>query len=415
VPRRGSHPVTIDGDHIPPPPHIHCQPPPVATGSGTMLDPGSAPAWRNLRLPLNQLPPRADSVRLRAVVSTRDPAAWVALTPPRVPELQSLNTAVGSTQPVLMDWVVPLAFPCQRPYGVVHGIAEVPTLRITPDRALTIDTNAYQDAIGGGPLGWTGLVTSARTLPTYLANDWNRDWGSLQELVPLEPSAVPATLSTGSEVVTGWHYPGLVGECGSGRCVGLRGCALGDEGQQRTDRDGRIGGSIRLSQALSQPLSHEGGDFHPACGSCGAQSVEDRFRQPYRGGVHGFDIRSEGLFPDRLLSVGGQMSVVVLGEVDRPAVGGHGCQRPFRRTRAARWLSSRRRCRHATFYPAAGVAITTSARTASLARISVVPTVPAATDKHWWGVDASSNFPRKHAMWASLARPIGNLPLHQSA
>jgi len=178
------------------------------TGSGTMLDPGSAPSWRNLRLPLNQLPPRADSVRLRAVVSTRDPAAWVALTPPRVPELQSLNTAVGSTQPVLMDWVVPLAFPCQRPYGVVHGIAEVPTLRITPDRALTIDTNAYQDAIGGGPLGWTGLVTSARTLPTYLANDWNRDWGSLQELVPLEPSAVPATLSTGSEVVTGWHYPG---------------------------------------------------------------------------------------------------------------------------------------------------------------------------------------------------------------
>ena len=156
-----------------------------------MLDPGSATAWRNLRLPLNQLPPRADSVRLRAVVSTRDPAAWVALTPPRVPELQSLNTAVGSTQPVLMDWVVPLAFPYQRPYGVVHGIAEVPTLRITSDRALTIDTNAYQDAIGGGPLGWTGLVTSARTLPTYLANDWNRDWARCRNWCRWNPALSP--------------------------------------------------------------------------------------------------------------------------------------------------------------------------------------------------------------------------------
>jgi len=73
---------------------------------------------------------------------------------------------------------------------------------------VTKDTNAYQDAIGGGPLGWTGLVSTDRTLPTYLANDWNRDWGSLRALVPLEPKAVPAELSKGSEVVNGWYYPG---------------------------------------------------------------------------------------------------------------------------------------------------------------------------------------------------------------
>jgi len=177
------------------------------TGTGTLLDPGPAPSWRNLRVPLDQLAPEVDVVRVRAVVTTRDPAAWIAVTAPRVPVLQSLNALVG-TQPVLMDWVVPLAFPCQRPFRVVDGVAEVPTFRITPDRVVTKDTNAYQDAIGGGPLGWTGLVSTDRTLPTYLANDWNRDWGSLRALVPLEPNAVPAELSKGSEVVNGWHYPG---------------------------------------------------------------------------------------------------------------------------------------------------------------------------------------------------------------
>ena len=177
------------------------------TGSGTLLDPGDAPSWRNLRLPLDQLAPEVDSVRLRAVVSTRDPAAWIALTAPRVPELQSLNAVVG-TQPVLMDWLVPLAFPCQRPFQVIDGVAEMPTFRITPDRALTRDNQGWESAGAGGPLGWTGLLTTARTLPTYLANDWNRDWGSLQQLVPIEPNAVPAALTTGSEVVNGWHNPG---------------------------------------------------------------------------------------------------------------------------------------------------------------------------------------------------------------
>lgn len=178
------------------------------TGSSPSGDPGGAQAWRNLRLPLDQLPADVDTVRLRATVDVPDPAAWIAVTAPRVPELQSLNALIGSTQPVLMNWVVPMAFPCQRPFQVVDGVAEVPTFRISPDHALIRDTDAWENADGGGPLGWTGLLTTARTLPTYLANDWNREWGSLQRLVPIEPRAVPAALTRGSEVVTGWHNPG---------------------------------------------------------------------------------------------------------------------------------------------------------------------------------------------------------------
>ena len=57
---------------------------------------------------------------------------WVAVTP-RVP-----GTAFGPgvrrvrTQPVLMDWAVGLAFPCQQPMLHASGVTEVPKFRITP-------------------------------------------------------------------------------------------------------------------------------------------------------------------------------------------------------------------------------------------------------------------------------------------
>ncbi|NMM83334.1 arabinosyltransferase [Rhodococcus sp. SRB_17] len=172
------------------------------------IDIGPSPSWRNLRVPLDQIPIEANSVRL--VVSDSDTKAdqWVAVTPPRVPQTQKLQDVVGSQAPVMLDWAVGLAFPCQRPFDHRVGIAEIPEYRILPDHAGALVTTAWQDHFGGGPLGWIDLLLSAQTIPSYLDNDWDRDWGSIEKYTPLDPSAVPAQLDEVRVGRSGMWNPG---------------------------------------------------------------------------------------------------------------------------------------------------------------------------------------------------------------
>ncbi|GAB2919362.1 arabinosyltransferase EmbC [Rhodococcus aerolatus] len=179
-----------------------------ATTSTMLLDPGPTTSWRNLRLPLDQAPPDATWVRLKVVDDDLSPDSWIALTGPRVPQLQTLQQVVGSEQPVLLDWAVGLAFPCQRPFRAQDGVAEVPALRITPNRELEGAVEAWEGSYGGGPLGWTDLLAKPQTVPTYLRDDWNRDWGTLQQLVPIVPSAVPAQVERGTETTGGLSSTG---------------------------------------------------------------------------------------------------------------------------------------------------------------------------------------------------------------
>ncbi len=163
-------------------------------GSVQPLDIGPAPSWRNLRVPLDQLPAEANAVRLVAVDNDITSKQWLAVTPPRLPRLATLNSIVGQTDPVLLDWHVGLAFPCQRPFDHHDGVAEAPKWRILPDRVGSDASNAWQDDIGGGPLGWTGLLLKAESVPSYLDHDWARDWGSLEQFTPYAPDAVPAQI-----------------------------------------------------------------------------------------------------------------------------------------------------------------------------------------------------------------------------
>ncbi|WP_405179070.1 arabinosyltransferase domain-containing protein [Nocardia sp. NBC_01377] len=163
-------------------------------GSVDPLDIGPAPSWRNLRVPLDGLPSEVNAVRLVAVDNDITPKQWLAVTPPRLPSLKTLNSVVGSRDPVLLDWHVGLAFPCQRPFDHHDGVAEVPQWRILPDRVGSDASNAWQDDIGGGPLGWTGLLLSSESVPTYLEDDWGRDWGSLERFTPYDPDADNAVI-----------------------------------------------------------------------------------------------------------------------------------------------------------------------------------------------------------------------------
>ena len=179
-------------------------------GRVSPIDIGPSPSWRNLRVPTDAIPTDADAVRIVVDDGNLAPDQWVAVTPPRMPRLDTLNEVVGSQAPVLVDWSVGLAFPCQRPFGHRNGIAEVPEFRILPDRVGADATNGWQDDIGGGPLGWIPQLLAAETIPTYLNHDWDRDWGSLERYRPIDPDATGAVIDTTEVTRSGLWNPGRV-------------------------------------------------------------------------------------------------------------------------------------------------------------------------------------------------------------
>ena len=176
-------------------------------GGVGFADVGSPPAWRNLRAPLGAIPADATQVRLVATDDDLAPQHWIALTPPRIPELRTLQEVVGSQDPVLLDWLVGLAFPCQRPFGHQNGVIEVPKWRILPDRFGAEANSPVMDNVGGGPLGISELLLRATAVPTYLKDDWFRDWGELQRFTPYYRDAQPARLDLGSATRSGLWSP----------------------------------------------------------------------------------------------------------------------------------------------------------------------------------------------------------------
>ena len=168
----------------------------------------TAPEWRNMRFPIADAPPRATVVRVVAADTSADGSGWLAVTPPRMANLVTLNSLVGSDDPTLLDWEVALAFPCQRPATVRNGILEVPKWRVTPDaEGERVNSRRWMAGDYGGPLGIVENTLRPTVLPTYLRNSWAKDWGSLQRLTPLV-NEVPAKLDISKDTQNGLWTPG---------------------------------------------------------------------------------------------------------------------------------------------------------------------------------------------------------------
>lgn len=181
---------------------------PVPAGRVSPYDIGPTPSWRNLRYPRAQIPADAVAVRVVAEDLSLGEGDWVAVTPPRVPEVRSVQEYVGSTEPVLLDWAVGLAFPCQRPMLHANGVTEVPKFRISPDYSAKLQsTDTWQDGLNGGLLGITDLLLRASVMSTYLSNDWGQDWGSLRRFDTIV-DAQPAEIDLGTETHSGLYSPG---------------------------------------------------------------------------------------------------------------------------------------------------------------------------------------------------------------
>lgn len=173
-------------------------------------DLGPAPSWRNLRYARSQIPADATAVRIVAEDKSLSLGDWVAVTPPRVPELRTIQEYVGSTDPVMMDWAVGLAFPCQQPMLHSNGVTQVPKFRITPDYlAKKQDTDTWQDGRNGGLLGISDLLLRAHVMATYLSHDFGRDWGSLRKFDTIV-DAKPAELELGTATRGGLWTPGQI-------------------------------------------------------------------------------------------------------------------------------------------------------------------------------------------------------------
>lgn len=180
---------------------------PVPGGRLTPYDIGPQPAWRNLRFPRTEIPTDARFVRVIAEDRSLNVGDWVAVTPPRMPELRSVQEYLGSTEPVLLDWAVGLVFPCQQPMLHANGVTQVPKYRISPDYPAKIEMpDTWQSGDNGGPLGITDLLLRAHVMPTYLSRDWGRDWGSLRRFDPVV-DAPEARLDLGSATRSGLWNP----------------------------------------------------------------------------------------------------------------------------------------------------------------------------------------------------------------
>ncbi|NMO02969.1 arabinosyltransferase [Gordonia sp. TBRC 11910] len=184
-------------------------------GPGVLpIDPGPVipnMPWRNLRIPMTAVPPAATVARILVVDNNLGPKQFVVVTPPRAPELVTLQKLVGSQAPALIDFTVAAHFPCQRPMAITHGVAQIPRWRILGDYVTTnSQSKTWQAASDGGLLGVSESTTSASTVPTYLSGDWHQDWGALERLTPLAPDAVPAKIQTAQRNQWGWSRTGSI-------------------------------------------------------------------------------------------------------------------------------------------------------------------------------------------------------------
>ena len=170
-------------------------------------------AWRNLRFPLAWAPPEANVARLVADDPNLSDDQWFGFTPPRVPTLQTAQQFLGSQTPILMDIATAANFPCQRPFSEHLGVAELPQYRILPNvKQIVVSSNMWQSAQKGGPFLFIQALLSTATIPTYLRDDWYRDWGSIEKYIPVvPPEAAPvATIDQGTKRVFGFSRPGPI-------------------------------------------------------------------------------------------------------------------------------------------------------------------------------------------------------------
>lgn len=170
-------------------------------------------AWRNLRFPMAWAPPEANVARIVADDPNLSSDQWLGFTPPRAPLLETAQQLIGSQTPVLLDIATAANFPCQRPFAERLGVAELPDYRIMPNfKQMVASSNMWQSAEDGGPFLFIQSLQKTIAIPSYLRDDWYRDWGAIERYERFVPSsqAPDAFVDQGTRNVYGWSRSGPI-------------------------------------------------------------------------------------------------------------------------------------------------------------------------------------------------------------
>ena len=127
--------------------------------------------------------------------------------------LETAQQLLGSQTPVLMDIATAANFPCQRPFSEHLGVAELPEYRILPNlKQMVLSSNKWQSAEDGGPFLFIQALLRTSTIPSYLRDDWYRDWGWIERYDRVVPAdqAPDAVVEQGSMTVFGWTRIGPI-------------------------------------------------------------------------------------------------------------------------------------------------------------------------------------------------------------
>lgn len=149
------------------------------------------PNWHDDRVTVDGPAKGADSVRIVGEDKGLGADAWLAFSAPRVPQLTRMTQVLGKA-PTFADWTAASLHPCANTAKIHDGIAEMPKFRVSGGAEVRDIGTGWSGPAGGGPFGWMNVTTSMRALPTYLKGDVDRDWGSLYEVDPYVPDALPA-------------------------------------------------------------------------------------------------------------------------------------------------------------------------------------------------------------------------------
>ncbi|WP_338602394.1 arabinosyltransferase domain-containing protein [Saccharopolyspora sp. SCSIO 74807] len=168
--------------------------------------PQDHPSWRELSV--RDVPPEANTVRIKAVDATVDSGGWLATTGPRVRDIAPLRASLGRG-PTYVDWSMIWDAPCvRRTPRVSGGLAQAPTMLLTPPKELGFDGQASFVREIGGAFAGIRQVGRETTMATRLlgAEDepLHQDWGSLVQVdYPMRRDAYDT--ATSSQRRWGWE------------------------------------------------------------------------------------------------------------------------------------------------------------------------------------------------------------------
>ncbi|WP_295146583.1 arabinosyltransferase domain-containing protein [Saccharopolyspora sp.] len=162
--------------------------------------------WRDHRVPA---PEGATRMRIVGQDKALGEQGWMAFSAPRAPRLTRMSDVVGNS-PAYVEWTAAMVHPCLNVTANHHGIAELPRYRVAGGGDVRDTGQGWSSPDAGGQFGYLNVATSMAELPTYLRGDLGNDWGSLYEVHPYEPDALPASAAarTHQEDHWGWWTPG---------------------------------------------------------------------------------------------------------------------------------------------------------------------------------------------------------------